>query len=55
MMKDTAQGLVEAFGNLVEILQGELARVQLPVGKNLVDDLLHHALDAGRSGVNQRP
>jgi hypothetical protein len=55
MMKDTAQGLVEAFGNDMEILQGELTVIHLPVGEDLVNDLLHHALDAGRSGIDQRP
>jgi len=55
MMKNTAQGLVEVFGDFVEILQSEFAGVQLPIGKNLVNDLLYHALDPGRSRVNQRP
>lgn len=55
MVKDTAQGLVETLGNFVKILQGELALIQLPVRKDLVDDLLNHALDAGRSRIDQRP
>ena len=53
MMENAAQGFVEPFGDLMKILQRELARVQLSVRKNLVDDLLHHALDAGGSGVDQ--
>ena len=28
----------------------KLALIELPVGEDLVDDLLHHALDAGRVG-----
>jgi len=31
MMKNTTQGLVEALGDLVEILEAEFAGVQLPV------------------------
>ena len=55
LVKDTAQDLVEASGNVVQVLQGEFTLIQLAVSEHVVDDLLDHALDAGRGGVRQGP
>lgn len=46
---------VEALGDVVQVLEGELTVVELSVGKNLVDQILHKALDSGRRGVGQSP
>ena len=50
-MKDTAQGLIETPGDLMEVLQGEFAFIQLTVGKDLVDYLLNRSLNSCRGGV----
>ncbi|MGD9070569.1 MAG: hypothetical protein PVI69_02290, partial [Desulfobacterales bacterium] len=46
---------VEALGDVVQVLEGELTVVELSVGKNLVDQILHKALDSGRRGIGQSP
>ena len=46
---------VEAIGDVVQVLEGELTVVELSVGKNLVDQILHKALDSGRRGIGQSP
>ncbi len=53
MMVDSRQNLVEAAGDLMQILQGQLALIQLPVDKDVVDDLLHHHLNSCRSRNDQ--
>ena len=50
----TVQCLVEAFSNLVKILQCQLAFIQLSVQKHIVYDTLHETLDSRRCGVLQR-
>ena len=55
MVKDAVEDTVEASGDLVEIFKRQLAFVQLAVGKDTVDDVLHHALDAVGGRVDQRP
>lgn len=42
---------VKTLGNLVEILQGQLTLVELPINENIVDDLLHQPFDPGGGGI----
>src|SRR6185369_17793135 len=44
---------VEALGDLVQVLEGQLTLVQLAVHEDVVDDLLHQPLDARRGGIDQ--
>ena len=53
VVEDAAQDLGAMLGDEMEFLQGEFALVQLAVRKNIVDDFLHHALDAGRGGIGE--
>src|SRR6185369_6086846 len=45
MVKYSGQDTVEALGDLMEILEGQLAFVQLAIDEDVVDDLLHHPLN----------
>src|SRR4030042_3904600 len=45
------QHLVERLGDGVQVLEGELALIQLAAGEDAADDLLDHALDAGVAGL----
>jgi hypothetical protein len=55
VMKDAVQDAVETPGYFVKVLEGQFAFVQLAVGENPVDDVLHHTLNAVGCGVDQRP
>ena len=52
-MMDAGEDLVEAFGDAMQVAEGELTIVELPVGKDLVDQVLDQSLDPGRGGVLQ--
>ncbi len=45
VMVNAVQNRVEGFGDTVKIAQGQLAVVQLPIGENPVDELLHESLE----------
>ena len=45
MVVDGVEDFVETLGDLVKVLQRQLAVVQLAVGKNLVDQVLHQPLN----------
>ncbi len=51
MMINTGKNLVEAFGDIVQVLEGKFTGIQLTVGKNFVDQVLNESLDSGRSGI----
>ena len=50
-MMDAGEDFVEAFGDAVQVAEGELTIIELPVGKDLVDQVLDQSLDPGRGGV----
>ena len=43
---DSGQNFFEAAGNIVQILQGQLAIVQLAIGKYFVNQFLDQPFDA---------
>jgi len=55
VMKDAVEDPVEALGDLVQVFQCQFAFIQLPVGKDPVDDVLNHALNPVRGRVDQGP
>ena len=42
------------LGDLMKVLQGELAFVQLAVTEDVVDQAVHHSLNSGGGGLRQR-
>ena len=51
MMMDAVENLVETLGYVVQVLERQLAVVQLAVRKYLVYKILHQPLYAGRGRV----
>ena len=49
----TGKNLVEAFGNVMQVLEGKFTGIKLAVGKNFVNQVLNQALDSGRSWIFQ--
>ena len=46
MVVDAGQNFLKAAGNIVQVLQGQLAIVQLAIGEYFVDQFLDQSLDA---------
>ena len=53
VVENTVENTVEALGYFMEVFEGQLALIQLSVGKNPVYEFLHHPLDSVRCGVYQ--
>ena len=54
MVVDAVQDFIEGLGNTVQILERQFTIVQLPVGKDFIDQMLNQSLDACRCGILQR-
>ena len=54
LVENPAQGFVKPFGNFVKVFQGQFALVELSIGEDFVDDFLHHSLNPGGRGVDER-
>ena len=55
LMVDAGQYPVETLGDLMEILECQLALIQLTVNEDVIDNLLHHPLDTRRRRIGQCP
>ena len=44
---------IKTVANLMEVLEGQLALIQLAVGKDFTDNLLSQSLDSGRSRIGK--
>ena len=48
MVMDAVQDFIEGLGDTVQILERQFTIIQLPVGKDLIDQVLNQSLDARR-------
>ena len=55
LMVDADQYLIETFGDLMEVLEGQFTLVQLTVYEDVINYLLHHSLDTRRCRIGQGP
>ena len=53
VMKDTSEFPVETSGYFVKVLECQFALIQLSVGKDTINDILHHTLDTVWCRVDQ--
>ena len=51
VVMNAGQYFYEAFGDAVQVFEGQLAMVQLAVREDLVHQMLHQALNSGRRRI----